>query len=132
MASPHPTTKNTTKDLSLKQVNRVTAVHSGRETPGPIPNPEAKPASADDTTHTGGKVGHRRTQIKVLCPPILLGGTGICAFPTIQSNNVGIVGEFFRSIPSSNFFLSNPPPYPVKLPLAPITRWHGTMMPIGL
>ena len=23
--------------------------HSGRETPGPIPNPEAKPASADGT-----------------------------------------------------------------------------------
>ena len=29
--------------------------HSGRETPGPIPNPEAKPASADDTTQPGWK-----------------------------------------------------------------------------
>src|SRR6476660_5411542 len=29
--------------------------HSDRETPGPIPNPEAKPASADDTTQPGWK-----------------------------------------------------------------------------
>ena len=46
--------------------------HSDRETPGPIPNPEAKPASADDTTHTGGKVGHRRTHTET--PPTNRGG----------------------------------------------------------
>src|SRR4051794_31754060 len=56
-----------------KQHNRVTAVHSGRETPGPIPNPEAKPASADDTTQKGGKVGHRRTQFSET-PPEQSGG----------------------------------------------------------
>ena len=27
--------------------------HSSRETPGPIPNPEAKPARADGTAHAG-------------------------------------------------------------------------------
>src|SRR5207249_7683867 len=54
----HPTTNNTapphTGDTP-KGVNKVTAVHSGRETPGPIPNPEAKPASANDTTQPGWK-----------------------------------------------------------------------------
>ena len=44
-----------TKVYTQKRVNKVTAVHSGRETPGPIPNPEAKPASADDTTQPGWK-----------------------------------------------------------------------------
>src|SRR5262249_55419264 len=48
--APHPTTKT-----HPNQQNRVTAVHSDRETPGPIPNPEAKPASADDTTQHGWK-----------------------------------------------------------------------------
>ena len=56
------------KGGTQKRVNTVTAVHSGRETPGPIPNPEAKPASADDTTHPGGKVGHRRTHLKTGAP----------------------------------------------------------------
>src|SRR6476661_7099292 len=51
--------------------------HSDRETPGPIPNPEAKPASADDTTQPGWKSRTPPNTTQALCPPILLGGKGI-------------------------------------------------------
>ena len=33
---------------------------------------------------------------------------------------------------NKNSFISRPPPYPTSFPLAPITRWQGTMMVIGL
>ena len=33
---------------------------------------------------------------------------------------------------SSLIFLSSPPAYPVKLPSAPTTRWHGMMIEMGL
>ena len=33
----------------MNQVERVTAAIAKRETPGPIPNPEVKPFSADGT-----------------------------------------------------------------------------------
>ena len=49
--TPHPTTKHT----FTPHVKKSYGGHSGRETPGPIPNPEAKPASADDTTQPGWK-----------------------------------------------------------------------------
>ena len=58
-------------------MNRVTAVHSGRETPGPIPNPEAKPASADDTTQPGWKSRTPPNTHKEM-PPKQLGGISIC------------------------------------------------------
>ncbi len=47
---------------------------------------------------------------------------------------VGIV-NWFISLPSSSrraFFRMIPPPYPVRLPADPTTRWQGTMMQIGL
>src|SRR6202011_6415250 len=47
-APHHQITPPPTKGGTTEKVNRGTAVHSDRETPGPIPNPEAKPASADD------------------------------------------------------------------------------------
>src|SRR5439155_9833704 len=37
-----------------------------------------------------------------------------------------------RSWSSSQRLTGRPPPYPVSDPFAPITRWHGTMMGIGL
>src|ERR1700737_2677401 len=43
-----PTKHNSTTQQSYGE-------NSDRETPGPIPNPEAKPASADDTTQPGWK-----------------------------------------------------------------------------
>jgi len=47
---------------------------------------------------------------------------------------IGIV-NWLISLPSSSrraFFRMIPPPYPVRLPSAPTTRWQGTMMQIGL
>src|SRR6185295_19412711 len=32
---------------------------------------------------------------------------------------------------SSHRLRSSPPPYPVSVPLLPITRWHGITMPTG-
>ena len=129
------------KMYTQQRVNRVTAVHSGRETPGPIPNPEAKPASADDTTLSGGKVGHRRTQIKTRALQYPLEGSGICVCrgvfnseselktPPIQLKRAGVVRLFSNS--NKARLRSSPPPYPVRLPFAPITRWHGTMIDKG-
>ena len=37
-----------------------------------------------------------------------------------------------RSKSSNAAFRSTPPPYPVSFPEAPITRWHGTTIEIGL
>src|SRR4029077_5402130 len=33
---------------------------------------------------------------------------------------------------SNHCFLSTPPAYPVSFPSAPITRWHGTRIEMGL
>src|SRR3954465_11617467 len=68
------------------QVNKSYGGHSDRETPGPIPNPEAKPASADDTTQPGGKSRTPPNKTQALCPPILLGGKGIS---TSRSVHIG-------------------------------------------
>ena len=38
----------------------------------------------------------------------------------------------FCSWASSHFFVGRPPPYPVNWPVDPMTRWHGTMIAIGL
>ena len=49
-------------------------------------------------------------------------------------NRIALPLAQFDSSPFRAGFSSGaiPPPYPVRLPLAPMTRWHGTMMPIGL
>lgn len=51
------------------------------------------------------------------------------AFPFVGRNSP--VMSFF-SISSSLTLRSSPPAYPVRLPFAPTTRWHGTMMLMGL
>ena len=51
------------------------------------------------------------------------------AFPFVGRNSP--VMSFF-SISSSLILRSSPPAYPVRLPFAPTTRWHGTMMLMGL
>ena len=50
--SPHPTTQATTRQQHgnhKRCAHKSYGGHSDRETPGPIPNPEVKPASADGT-----------------------------------------------------------------------------------
>ena len=37
---------------------------------------------------------------------------------------------FFFSRSSNHFFLHIPPPYPVRFPFSPITRWHGISIEI--
>src|SRR5690242_13847198 len=49
---------------------------------------------------------------------------------TLVQNNAGAERLFSKA--SNALLRSRPPPYPVRLPFDPITRWHGTMMPIGL
>src|SRR5690606_35615641 len=44
---PHPQTQG--RGQASGEFHRVTAAIARRETPGPIPNPEAKPLSADGT-----------------------------------------------------------------------------------
>ena len=83
-------------------MNTVTAVHSGRETPGPIPNPEAKPASADDTTHPGGKVGHRRTHLKTGAPQHSWGAPAF-VHPEYGSNTFSPQFPFSASFRHRNF-----------------------------
>lgn len=49
-----------------------------------------------------------------------------------QSKSVKSAGARLFSNSSRARFRLIPPPYPVSFPLAPITRWHGTMMAMGL
>jgi hypothetical protein len=51
---PHTTTPTNTNQPhnNTKNLWGVAAVTAERETPGPIPNPDVKPSSADGTAHT--------------------------------------------------------------------------------
>ena len=48
---PHTNTRNNNTVHTLCAPNVFCGGYSVRETPGPIPNPEAKPDSADGTAH---------------------------------------------------------------------------------
>src|SRR5690606_19588636 len=80
----HPPHQNTPGGTH-KQKNKVTAVHSDRETPGPIPNPEAKPASADDTTQPGWKSRTPPNTTSGIAPHSVGGDSHILILNTLNS-----------------------------------------------
>ena len=49
LSSSQPTNPSQAMPWGFEEVERVTAAIAKRETPGPIPNPEVKPFSADGT-----------------------------------------------------------------------------------
>ena len=64
-------------------VFRFSGGHSGRETPGPIPNPVVKPSNADGTAR--GIVWESKTlpEYLILFPPFF-GGRNVCGCITLQ------------------------------------------------
>src|SRR5215212_7548288 len=74
---PHTTTNKTTphhQTTTAPTTEQSYGGNSDRETPGPIPNPEAKPASADDTTQPGWKSRTPPNTFRRPLPPNSVGG----------------------------------------------------------
>ena len=86
-------------------------------------------------TDSGGIMARARSSPRVksgAIPAVFLFSDGSEIYSAVP-----FIGTVYRliSLPSSSkraFFRWIPPPYPVRLSFAPITRWHGTMMQIGL
>src|SRR5450755_2989749 len=88
----------------------------GAESGGPSPTLEfyGNPTGAECQVGVGGPgVPARRDERDACSPP--------------QSSR-----SWRRSRASSFSLMGRPPPYPVSLPLLPITRWQGMMIGIGL
>ena len=71
-------------------VFRFSGGHSGRETPGPIPNPVVKPSNADGTAR--GIVWESKTlpEYFILFPPFF-GGRNVCGCITLQPGWLGVI-----------------------------------------
>src|SRR5215212_519748 len=77
---PHTTTNKphpTTKQQLHPQLNKVTAEIATGKRPDPSRTRKLSLPAPMILPNPGGKVGHRRTHLEDLCPPILLGGRGI-------------------------------------------------------
>src|ERR1700761_7100509 len=74
-----PTTADTPhhQNTTTQQQNKVTANIATGKRPDPSRTRKVSLPAPMILPNPGGKVGHRRTQIEALCPPILLGGKGI-------------------------------------------------------
>ena len=104
---------------------RVTAAIAAGKRPDPSRTRKLSQPAPMILPNPGGKVGHRRTQFTET-PPEKSGGVSHS-----QSKSVKFAGLRLFSNASSVRLRSIPPPYPVNPPVEPITRWHGTMMPMG-